>query len=206
MSLLRITNGFGDWSDSALIQRANFIHDEITSRPTVFTTPVPSMAVVKTAIDDFSTALNAASGGSRVQITHKNLLRDDLVDKLHKLGYYVLFTSGGDAYIAEQSGFRIAKQGSPTVVTPPSGLAVNNTTQSGNLMASVKRQSAAKSYMFQYTTDATLKEESWVTNTCTTSKCLITGLVPGTKYYIRVAVVGSNGQVLYSDVVNRIAA
>lgn len=206
MSLLRITNGFGDGSDSALIQKANFIHEQISSRPTVFTTPVPSMTVLKTAIDDFTDALNAATGGSRVQITHKNMLRGTLVDTLHKLGYYVLFTASGDAYIAEQSGFKIAKPGSPSIVVQPSGMVVKNTTQSGELLVSVKRQAAAKSYMFQYTTDATLKEDSWITITCTVSKCLITGLVPGTKYYLRVAVVGSNGQVLYSDVVNRIAA
>jgi hypothetical protein len=69
----------------------------------------------------------------------------------------------------------------------------------------VKRVIAAVSYVFQYTTDATLAEASWMPMNCSTTKCQLMGLTPGTKYYVRVAAVGTKGQELYSDVSSKVA-
>jgi hypothetical protein len=44
---------------------------------------------------------------------------------------------------------------------------------------------------------------SWVSNLSTSAKTTLTNLQPGTVYYCRVAAVGSNNQLLYSDALSR---
>jgi hypothetical protein len=61
-------------------------------------------------------------------------------------------------------------------------------------------------YMHQYSTDPLLKDESWMSMTCTATKCKLEGLTPGTTYFLRVAAIGAKDQVLYSDVMSKKAA
>nr|WP_294908690.1 hypothetical protein [uncultured Lacibacter sp.] len=72
-----------------------------------------------------------------------------------------------------------------------------------SLLVSVKRVTGAYSYLHQYTTDATLAPDSWVSTAGTTAKLLLTNLAPGTTYYCRVAAVVSNEQIMYSDTISR---
>ena len=50
------------------------------------------------------------------------------------------------------------------------------------------------------------RHRSWMTMNCTTSKCRLTGLTPGTLYFFRVGAVGTRDQILFSYVVSKMAA
>jgi hypothetical protein len=89
---------------------------------------------------------------------------------------------------------------------PPTNLRVRYGISSGEMLLSVKAQKAAASYLHQYTTDPELKEGSWMNMNCTTSKCKITGLTPGTIYYFRVGAVGTRDQILFGYVISKMAA
>lgn len=207
MALLRITNGFERLSDAKLLERASFIHQQVSTRTSVFPTPSPTMPVLKDACDEFHSSLNAALSGDRVLVAQKNNLRQALVDLLHKLGYYVLFTAGGNRLVALESGFTLAKDPTSQSIIKPTGMRVSYGDQSGELTLSVKRVLYAVAYQHQYTTDPALKDESWQSMTpCSATKCKIPGLTPGTTYYFRVGAIGARDQVLYSDVVSKIAA
>ena len=110
--LLRITNGFEKLSDSDLLARANNIMSGMTGNAS-FATPTPSLATVQTAIDAFSDALSIAQTGSSYEKAFKNQKKAELIDLIHSLGNYVLFTANGDALVAQSSNFSIAKPPSP---------------------------------------------------------------------------------------------
>jgi hypothetical protein len=59
--------------------------------------------------------------------------------------------------------------------------------------------------VFQYTTDATLQESSWVSFPATTTSFTFTGLTKGATYYCRALSVGAYQQVKASIVLNRIS-
>jgi hypothetical protein len=205
MSLLRITNGFEKKSDSKLLEKANFVHTGMNGN-TSFPTPTPSMTEFLTAITQFQAAVEAAGSGDRMQVAYKKEKRDTLVNILHLLGYYVLYASAGNRTKAQSSNFTLAKEPTPSVITKPVDLKVNNSNQTGQLEVSIKKVHGAVAYLHQYSTDPLLKEESWMSMTCSATKCTIDGLTPGAKYFLRVGAIGTKDQVMYSDVVSKIAA
>lgn len=206
MKVPKIRNGIERISDSALVEYCSAIHQQISSRTTTFATPTPTMTMYKDAIDDFQAAMNVATSGDRILIGQKNVLRNALELHTYVLSYYVLLTAKGDAQIILESGFPMMGPGQSSVLTKPTGVQVTNGDQSGELLGSVKKVPGAASYIYQYSTDATLKEDSWMSHNCTTTKCKLTGLTPGLTHYIRVGAVGTKGQVMFSDVVSRIVS
>jgi len=206
MALLRTKNGYDKMSDPKVIEQVNFIHQQVSSRTAVFPAPVPSMTTFKDGIDDYQSAVNAALSGDRVLVGQKNQAKDTVVDMVYQLGHYVLMTANGDRLIAIQSGIPLAKASTPSSLAKPADLKVSNADQEGQLLVSVKKVKAALAYMHQYSTDPDLKEESWMSMTCSSRKCKLEGLTPGTTYFIRVAAIGTKDQIMYSDVVSKKAA
>lgn len=65
MNVLRITNGFDKLSDSNLEARANNILSSMTGNAN-FATPSPTLVVMQTGIDEFTSALAVAQSGARM--------------------------------------------------------------------------------------------------------------------------------------------
>jgi hypothetical protein len=119
----------------------------------------------------------------------------------------VLFCAKGNRVIALSSGFSLSKQPEPTPpLSKPENLRVEAGINPGELDIRVANVKNAISYMHQVSTDPTLAEASWKSVTSSTSQALIVNLQPGTKYYCRVGAIGSKKQLVYSDVVSRVAA
>lgn len=205
MPLLRITNGIEKIADAKLVERAYGIHQLMSGNP-AFPTPTPTMVDLAVAMDAFKTAVQKASAGDRLLIAEKHQKRDVLVAVLHSLGYYVLYAANGDRVKAQSSGFTIAREPTPVTIHKPQDLKVSNTSQQGQLAVSVKKVKGSVAYIHQYTTDSLLKDESWQSITNSVSKYVLNGLTPGTTYYVRVAAVGRKEQIMFSDVVSRVAA
>ena len=123
---------------------------------------------------------------------------------LSQLADYVNTTSTDSAVLAS-SGFDLNKLPQPITITAPEGPTLADGVGSGQLLFKFKAVKGASSYVFQYTTDATLQENSWVSFPATTTSFTFTGLTKGTVYYCRVLAVGGNQQVTTSIVINRIA-
>lgn len=206
MPLLRLTNGFDKMSDANLVVRSQNIIAAMTGNAN-FPTPDPTLAVMQTALNAYSDALDAAKTGDKTDIAIKNQKKADLVDQIHLLGAYVLYTSKQDSAIAISSGFTVAKDPSPAPdITKPENFQVDNGLNSGELQVSCNAVPGARSYMYQYTSDAAVTDATqWETETGTVRKNLFYGLNSGTRYWCRVAAVGINGQVVYSEPVARIA-
>ena len=205
MPLLKITNGFDRLPDALLLERSLFIHSQMSGNA-FFPAPWPSLPELLLAVERFQQAVLAAANGDRLQVAHKRQKRLELVELLHLLGYYVLFASRGQAGVVLSSGFQLAKDPSALVLSKPGDLRVENSNQTGQLQVSVKKVKGAVAYLLQYTTDPQLQEENWMSVATSAVKHTISGLQPGIKYFIRIGAVGTRQQVLYSDMVSRIAA
>lgn len=199
MPVVRITNGFNELSFAELLVRANVIVGKMQGNPN-FMTPEPGLNLVRTAINEFAVAVEAAASGD----TQAKAVRDQkaaaLIDLLHKLGNYVLFTAQEDAVIATSSGFHIAKTRTPQPPISSPVVTVENGVNSGELKLSTKKVTGAKSYNFQYTADPLTESSVWESVSGTTTKKVISGLKSGNRYWCRIAAVGSKDQITYSNV------
>lgn len=183
MALLRLTNGFDRMSDANLVVRSQNIIAAMTGNAN-FPTPDPTLATMQTALDAFSDALDAAKTGDKTAIAIKNQKKADLVDQIHLLGAYVLYTSKQDSVIAVSSGFNIAKEPQPSPsITKPENFQVDNGLNTGELQVSFNPVPGARSYMYQYTSDTAVTDATqWETETGTVKQNLFYGLTSGSRY------------------------
>jgi hypothetical protein len=203
--MLTIINEFTRLSDASLQGRAQQIHDAIDGNAN-FAAPEPTLADFLTAINTFGAAVMVARDGSRLAAAIKNDKRQKLLEMLTPLGNYVLFCAKENRVIAQSSTFNIRKHPEPaSPLTKPENLRVKSGINPGELQMKVTHMKGAISYLHQVTTDATLAEASWKTIVASTSQALIVNLQPGTKYYCRVGIIGCKKQLVYSDVITRIA-
>jgi len=206
MKVLTITNGFSRMSDENLTVKASQIQAAMTGNA-YFPDAVTILADLANAIAAFNAALDASRDGDRLKAAIKKQKKEELVDVLHLLADYVLFKSEGDNVKALSSGFTIGKTASPREpITKPENLRLEQGENIGELVLKINRVKGAVSYLHQYATDAMLAQNSWKSIPSSRTTCLIAELQPGTKYHCRVAALGTRDQLIYSDIISRIAA
>jgi len=189
-----------------LFQLASFIHHQISTQPTVFVTPQPTMVDFKDSIDELQAAINNAGDGGKVMKEALTVAKAAMVTKMDGLNNYVTFTANGNREVAVQSGFPLNKTREQRSLGDPGTPVVKLTSQPGEVQIGVKKVTAAVAYMHQFTTDPLLKEEILMGMNCSSAKCKISGLAPGTVYYFRIGAIGNREQLLYSPVVSRMVA
>ena len=196
----QVTNGFDRMPISNLMMKASFIISEMTANIEYFPTPNPTLATVQTALDAMQAASLAAENRDRVAIAYRNERRDELVALLRKLGIYVNLMADGNRTIALSSGFDVTKEPTPappiTFVEAP---IVMQGTNAGELLSKVKSVDGARTYQYLITTDSQLPLTQWTSKSTTLTKYLFKGLESAKRYYLRVAVVGINEQMVYSE-------
>lgn len=204
MNVLRITNGFDKLSDAALEVRTNSILSSVAGNE-FFPEPVPDLETIQTTITNFSNALAKAKNGSLYEKAFKNQKREELIEVMHSLGTYVLFTADGDTLVAKSSGFSIAKEPAPA---PEVAAATNQKLEDGpnmgDLRYSFDKVPGARSYVYQYTPDPLTGNSTWQSQVGTVRKVNFSNLESGKKYWCRVMAIGINGQGVYSEPVSRI--
>lgn len=205
MKPFRIVNGFDRLTDSKLLTRAQFIKASLTDNPH-FPNPVPSLADLSTAISALEAAIQKAATGNKQDIMEKSSVQQHLINQLHLLGNYVLFMSAGNPTAATSSGFTINKPQEPVApITAPTGLVLKSGLNRGELVLKFKNVAGAKCYQYEMTAAPVTTNSVWEIKTSTLSKNLFSGLQSGKEFSFRVAAIGPRQQVVYSDVVSRIA-
>ena len=174
-----------------------------------FTTPDPALAALTTATDTLETKYN---GAQAARSTAKELT--DLQDAAEKAAdalmtgeaSYVQLKSGGDAAKIESAGMGVRDPSAPIGDLPaPGGISATEGDHDGEIDAHWNRVKGAKSYVVQRTATPT-DAASWGNPAISTkSKITLTGLVTGTKYYLRVAAIGAAGQGAWSEIASQVA-
>jgi hypothetical protein len=135
----------------------------------------------------------------------KNQRRDELIEQLHLMGNYVLYTCAGDRVMAISSGYSIAKTPSPAPeVTKAENQKLDEGINSGQLSYSFEKVPGARSYVYQATQEPLTENSMWSSEMGTKRRFLFSGLESGKRYWVRVAAVGIGGQTVYSDPLSRI--
>ena len=196
----RISYNLGYFADADLADESTYITTCMKDN-TNFTNPVPAIADLQAAVTTYSTALNAAAGLDRQKIAEKNQARKTLLGMLTQLGMYVMFAANGDEFILKTSGFPMGKTPEPGKLGNPGVVTLTNGVTSGQLVSSIKRTPYARIFSFeiadQYPGD---EGGNWTVTHVTTCKHVFKGLTAGKQYWVRVAAIGTNGQVTYSPV------
>ncbi|MDE3182926.1 MAG: fibronectin type III domain-containing protein [Bacteroidota bacterium] len=169
-----------------------------------FPTPVPSLESINTELANYANLLQTSASRDKVQVQLKNISKFTLTQMLSQLADYVNTTSTDSAILAS-SGFELNKLPQPITITAPENPTLYDGSGSGQMVLKFKAVKGASSYVFQYTSDATMEENSWISNPATTTSYTFTGLTKGTTYYCRALAVGANQQVTTSIVLNRIS-
>lgn len=205
MKKFSIINGFKRLSDAQLLLRSNSIVTAMTGNSN-FATPTPTLAAVSAAITAFQTAAEAAAGGGTQLIAVRKEARQVLIDLLHLLANYVLFTAAGNEAIALSSGFTISKPGAVRPpIDAPAGVEVNLGKNRGELEVRCRSVAGARSYLHEMTPAPVTAESQWKVVPATAAKNLFTGLQSGQEYVFRIAAVGPRDQVVYSTNVTAMA-
>ena len=203
--LRKVVKTFKQLADAKLFTFAQNVTTSMANAVAVYPTPVPTLADVNTVLGNYAELLQLAADRSKVQVVLKNQAKRDLLVLLSQLADYVNLTGQGDEGVLVKSGFILNKVPQPVSLKAPTRVLVLDGGNSGELVLKFKSVTGASSYLFQYTTDAMLSVESWVSIPATTTSYTFTGLTKGSTYYCRAIAVGSNQQLMNSIVVNRVS-
>ena len=200
----KVIKAFKKLSDANLLAFGNNVTVSMATAVAIFPNPVPSLANINTQLSDFGELLQAAASRDKVQVQLKNQCRYILLQLLSQLADYVNSTST-EAAILVQSGFELNKVPTPVELQAATHLVLLDGPNNGELTLKFKRAKGALSYLHQYTTDALLPEDGWVSIPSTTTTYTFKGLTRGVTYYVRSVAVGRNQQAVNSIVVNRVS-
>lgn len=180
-------------SDAKFIISVNGIIAAMTGNAH-YTTPVPTLAAVTTALDEFTTAMADAVDGGKTLTAIKNDKREALATLVRQLASYVQVTCDGDMAILLSSGFPTQKpQREPIgVLAAPRDLTVTFGARTGELRAAASPVFGAAIYNWQI---STVTNPNVVVQTAQTTGAnnTFTSLTPGVVYQVVVNAVGSAG-------------
>ncbi len=197
MKVYRINASFGRYSDAKLDNKSREIGSAISDNE-YFKEPTPTVAELLDANSTFTEALTAAASGDRFAVAEKNKARKVLEELLLQLSGYVTMIAAGDRTILISSGFDLEKEAEEVMLVAPRSINVASGANSGEIQVKISGAKGNRSYLFEYTADPITDTSIWEIQPNTKVKHLFTGLVPGKKYWFRVAVVGKGGAKMYS--------
>ncbi|RNI34013.1 hypothetical protein EFY79_17025 [Hanamia caeni] len=200
----RVIKTFKRLADANFLAFGQNVTGKMNAAVATFPNPVPSLESINNELDNYAALLQSSANRDKVQVQLKNISKFNLNQMLSQLADYVNTTTTDSALLAS-TGFELNKLPQPITITAPENPTLTDGGGSGRLLLKFKAVKGASSYVFQYTSDPTLQESSWVSFPATTTSFTFTGLTKGTTYYCRALAVGANQQVKDSIVVNRIS-
>ena len=188
----RIAMRFMRMTPISVLKYAAKVHTDMTANAAFFTDPTPTMAALRTAMDNLETAIAAATGGSKVQRNTRDGLTADMQQMLKLLSEYVTFKCAGDPVLMETSGFILTREPQrigdlPQVIN----LRTINTGISGQLALKWNSVYGADSYNVSYSLNGSTE---WTPTISTSARAVLHDLDPRHDYRFMVAAVGAKGQ------------
>jgi len=199
---LRVLLSFSRQTDNQIVESAGAVLTGMTGNK-AYPAPPVDLAVVQTALTDFTAAIAAQTQGGTTATAEKDKKRHALVKLLRKLAAYVQASCDDDLPTLLSSGFQAPPgRRAQSPLTKPVIASVDNghTTQ---LLVKVNKIANAKSYEVRSAALGTGGTPGpWQSaGSFTSSRSMtVTGLTPATTYAFQVrAVGGSTGYTDWSD-------
>jgi hypothetical protein len=204
MKKVKLNLSFGRYTDDGLQAKAQSIILALTGNAN-FPNPLPPLATLQAELATYSAALAAAATNDVVKIAEKNEARLALEEVLVQLGLHVMAVSNGDIVMLTSSGFDLPKDKESAILEQPGSVSISNGITTGELVVKIPRVQGAYSYLFLITPDPMLPNSVWETVPSSRSSNTFQNLVPGIKYWIKIAAVGSGSQIAYTPAGSQIA-
>jgi hypothetical protein len=175
-----------------------------------FPTPVPALSALITAANELEAAAREATAArqtAKTKTTAQNNKEDAIDRLLTQEAGYVEAAAGGDEEKILSAGMDTKAAPSATTSVPdqPQGLTPTEGDNAGEIDAAWDRVPGARSYVIEISPDP-ITATSWKhTGASPKSSYTLSGLTSGTRYWIRVAAVGTNGQGPWSGPATKIA-
>ena len=208
---IRVKLGYIGVSDKDVAAQAVAILDGLTNNPNYTNLPI-DLAVFKTAIDTYASAIAATIDGGKKAIADRNKQRTIVIKMMRQLGHWVEANCKDDVSILKSSGFQQAlttRTAAQPLAGPPTIVKVENGANSGQLLVRVDRLAGALSYTVRYAVlGADGKLASWTELPPFSSirpPLSVNGLTPGTNYAFQVRGLGRLGYTDWSDSVTRMS-
>jgi hypothetical protein len=203
----KIKLGLNSLSVPELLSLAQQITGAMQGNPN-FTTPNPPLTTVADATKALRTAseeVNAARMESRNKTVIQNQREDQLQGLLRQLASYVDNISNGDEALITSAGMQVqAASSGRGELTVPTAFNATSGDSEGEIDLSWNPVQHAQSYVIESSLDAP-PAAKWEHRLATTkSKATLSNLTSGTRYWFRVAAIGSQGQGGWSDISMRI--
>jgi len=174
-----------------------------------FASPQPPLTQVTTAINDLDAAYaatQAARQEAKTRTVEQNQKEDALDSVLSKLANYVESVAGDDEAMILGASMNVrSAQTTTTDLAAPDSLAATAGDRDGEIDLHWDKVKKARSYVIERSPDP-ITATSWSHAAIVTkSQATIDGLTTGTKYWFRVAAVGTSGQGPWSDPATKVA-
>lgn len=196
----KISIALNNLNDADLQVKAEHIVDCLTNNA-FFTTPSPTLAEVKTVLQEFTTATAKAKDRSRVDIIIKNEKREKLLNLLKTLALYVQLEGENNETALGSSGFTLHKTPQPIGILPKPKNFTVKAVHPGAIKVSLSAIYGAKMYLYEYRVKG---QEAWQGITDTKSTMLFSNLTKANEYEFRVLPMGANSERVYSDILSSI--
>jgi hypothetical protein len=182
-----------NYSDAVLIATTGGILSGMTDN-LHFPSPTPTLPVLASALNDFSTALANAADGGKALTAAKKAKRTALAVLLRELAAYLQVACKGDLTALLSSGFpRQKPHRQPVGALPaPANISITFGQRTGELSASFSPIVGASVYSWRVTMAAEPEVEV-LSDQSTAASNTFTGLTPGVVYRVQANAVGAAG-------------
>ncbi len=191
---------FTSHSDTQLDTRGDDVLTKMTGNA-AFPTPSPALTVLEDHLTEYRVALVNAALGDRQQVEIKNQKRRQLERTLRALAMYVDPIADGDVSLILGAGFGVSENvGGRPGGARPKPVDVNvvpGRHGSGMAEVRVKRDRLARFNRFEY---RPIGQTEWTVVQTSRSRLKLEGLQPMSLHEFRVAYLGTDPTVTYSDV------
>lgn len=188
-------------SDSNLESLALAIATAMTGN-THFPEPTPSLAALNESIKAFSDGLALAKTRDKVKVAVKNTLREELLLNLRRMASYCSMVADRDRAKLVSSGFPVtAESVAVKILAVPENFTVQAGTNSGEAIVSINRIANAKAFLLYYKPVASNGE--WIHVTNSLPRFTLTGLEALAPYQFKMVVIGTRGQITYTDTITK---
>ncbi len=198
MTRKKVIISFVHFTVNELIGFTWFVLSKMTGNAD-FTTPDPTLAEVKTLVEDLETKNTAAMDGGRTAHAQMVEAKNKLLDKLRSLGLYVEKVANGNLAIMLSSGFPVSSDRTPG---SRKDFWVEYGTNSGEILVGCKAFPRAKSYVWQrFVGDASPADDNqWIwCGVSTRTRMGLTNLDRGRVVWLRYCAVTSGGMQGWSE-------
>lgn len=167
-----------------------------------FPGPVPPLDTISELVKEFDDSLTYAASKNKVDIIVKNKLRKQLEHQLGRLAFYVMYMADDNEAVLISSGYNLTKKPTGNQLGEAGVPVLKSGANSGEIVGMIRAVKGAKYYLFEITGGDLTEQSIWETHSYSRRKYTFTNLTPGQKYWVRIAVLDTGKQKVYSHPVS----